>query len=123
MTKTLIYIYGSGVEIDTEQLKERLIDCYCLNDITEEGDERNTFNCEGVSELVFSDNLDYIKIDAELEIFKSLLFEFSELLSLASPKHIYSLGFSGDPNDYKPLPIFNSEEECLTLIGNDESIS
>lgn len=120
MDNTLIYIYGSGIETDFTELQNRLIDGYCLRDIADEGEEKLSFSGEGVSELIFSKNLDYIKIDAELESFKVLLFEFSRLLSSVEPKHIYSFGFTGDPNDYKPLPVFKNEQECERFLKNGD---
>lgn len=116
MTNTLIYIYGSGLEIDVKELEKRMIHGYCLINLTEDGDNKLTFDGEGVSELILSKNLDFIKIDAEDELFVSLLYEFSQHLNNTEPPHVYSFGFSGDPSDYKSLPRFENEEQCLEFI-------
>lgn len=122
MINTIIYIYGSGVNLDIESLQIQLEERYCLTNITDEGDEKITFEGEEVSELLLSRNLDYIKIDAESGIFESLVFDFSLLLKDADPKHVFSFGFSGDPNDYKEIPVFKSEKECVAFLRNDEDV-
>lgn len=122
MTNTLIYIYGSGVDLDIERLKMSLEEGYCLTDITDKEDAKIRYEGEGVYELLFSKTLDYIKLDADCGVFESLIYDFSQLLKCVKTKHVFSLGLSGDPADYRSLPNFESEQECIEFFCNTQNL-
>lgn len=107
----LIYLYGkSSLNKDINCLTLRLVERYCLQDVSDEGGTKICLIGELVNELLFSKNLDYIKIDCSIEIFIDILFEFTKYLD---ESYKYSVGFSGDPEDIKPFPVFRDKQELL----------
>jgi len=117
MEKTLIYIYGNGLSVCLTEIQTYLENEHCLSNISDTEDNKLSYSGDQVTELVFSENLDYIKFDAEKEVFESLVYYFANLLKSVNPKHQFSFGLSGDASDYKELPVFQNLDECRRYLN------
>ncbi len=116
MTISIIYLYGNGlINFDIVNFSTLLIEKYCLQNISSKDDSKIYLCGESVYEIIYSTNLDYIKIDSSIEIFNDLIFEFVKYLD---ETYFYSIGFSGDLEDIKSLPVFRNKQELLYFLEN-----